>query len=142
MIQVHNININETDVCKKDAIDEETISNINGDIEFDNVSFLYPSRKDVPVLNNITLIAPVGQTIALVGSSGCGMFFLTQTFDDNSFIGKSTCISLLLRYYAPSSGQITINGRSLTDYNLRQLRQNIGVVSQEPVSFLLRSLSF
>ena len=142
MIQAQNININETDICKDDTIDEETMFNINGDIEFDNVRFLYPSRKDAPVLNNITLIAPVGQTIALVGSSGCGMFFLTQTFDDNSFVGKSTCISLLLRYYEPSSGQITINGRSLTDYNLKQLRQNIGVVSQEPVSFFVYSLCF
>jgi len=48
-------------------------------------------------------------------------------------------ISLLLRYYEPLSGQITIDGRSITDYNLKQLRQNIGVVSQEPVGFFLLS---
>ncbi|CAF1436213.1 unnamed protein product [Rotaria sp. Silwood1] len=48
---------------------------------------------------------------------------------------KSTCISLFLRYYEPSSGRITINGRSITDYNIEQLRQNIGVVSQEPILF-------
>ena len=46
-------------------------------------------------------------------------------------------MSLLLRYYEPSSGQITINGRSLPDYNVRQLRKNIGIVSQEPVCFHL-----
>ena len=62
-------------------------------------------------------------------------FFHDNIFDYNLFIGKSTCISLLLRYYEPSSGQITINDRSITDYNLKQLRQNIGVVSQEPVCF-------
>jgi ABC-type oligopeptide transport system ATPase subunit len=50
-------------------------------------------------------------------------------------LGKSTCMSLLLRYYEPSSGKITVNGRSISEYNVEQLRQNIGVVSQEPVCF-------
>lgn len=52
-------------------------------------------------------------------------------------IGKSTCVSLLLRFYEPSSGQITINGRSIANENIKQLRENIGVVSQEPVCFFL-----
>ena len=51
-------------------------------------------------------------------------------------LGKSTCISLFLRYYEPSSGQITIDGRPITDYNVQKLRENIGVVSQEPVCIL------
>lgn len=51
----------------------------------------------------------------------------------NSFIGKSTCVSLLLRFYEPSSGQITINGQSINDYDIQQFRQLFGVVSQEPV---------
>ncbi|CAF5087480.1 unnamed protein product [Rotaria sp. Silwood1] len=108
---------NETDIWKEDT---ESIYNINGDIELDNVNFTYPCRKEVSVLHNLSLIARAGQTTALVGSSGCG---------------KSTCISLLLRYYEPSLGQITIDGRSITDYNVKQLRQNIGVVSQEPILF-------
>ncbi|CAF4807285.1 unnamed protein product [Rotaria sp. Silwood1] len=109
--------INEADVWKDDT---ESVYNINGDIEFDNVDFIYLSRKEVPVLRNLSLIARAGQTTALVGSSGSG---------------KSTCMSLLLRYYEPSSGQITIDGRSITDYNVKQLRENIGVVSQEPILF-------
>ncbi|CAF3296104.1 unnamed protein product [Rotaria sp. Silwood2] len=109
--------ISEIDVWNED---KESIYNINGDIEFDNVNFVYPSRKDVPVLHNLSLIARAGQTTALVGSSGCG---------------KSTCISMILRYYEPSSGRITIDGRPITDYNVKQLRQNIGVVSQEPILF-------
>ncbi|CAF3344673.1 unnamed protein product, partial [Rotaria sp. Silwood2] len=113
----NDTSINETDVWKEDI---ESIYNINGDIEFDNVDFNYPSRKDAPVLRNLSLIARAGQTTALVGSSGCG---------------KSTCISLFLRYYEPSSGQIMIDGRPITDYNVKQLRQNIGVVSQEPILF-------
>ncbi|CAM4968326.1 unnamed protein product, partial [Rotaria socialis] len=51
------------------------------------------------------------------------------------FIGKSTCISLFLRYYEPSSGEITIDGKPITNYNVQHLRENIGVVSQEPVLF-------
>jgi ABC-type bacteriocin/lantibiotic exporter with double-glycine peptidase domain len=54
-------------------------------------------------------------------------------------IGKSTTLSLLLRYYEPASGQIIINGRSIEQYDIKKLRQNIGVVSQEPVSVILCS---
>ncbi|CAF4276815.1 unnamed protein product, partial [Adineta steineri] len=71
-------------------------------------------------LNNLKLIARANQTTALVGSSGCG---------------KSTCVSLLLRYYEPSSGRIMIDGQSITDHKIKQFRQNIGVVSQEPILF-------
>ncbi|CAF1262542.1 unnamed protein product [Rotaria sordida] len=113
----NDININETDVWEEN---KGSIYNINGDIEFDNVNFIYPSRKDAPVLHNLSLIARAGQTTALVGSSGCG---------------KSTCISLFLRYYEPSLGRIMIDGQPITDYNVQQLRQNIGVVSQEPILF-------
>ncbi|CAF3977054.1 unnamed protein product [Rotaria sordida] len=113
----NDASINEKEVWQDDT---EAIYDINGDIEFENVAFTYPSRKGVTVLHNLSLVARVGQTTALVGSSGCG---------------KSTCISLFLRYYEPSSGQIMINGRPITDYNIKQLRQNIGVVSQEPILF-------
>ncbi|CAF3683850.1 unnamed protein product [Rotaria sp. Silwood1] len=67
--------INETDVLKEDT---ESIYSINGDIQFDNVNFMYPSRKGAPVLRNLSLIARAGQTTALVGSSGCGQYFLKQ----------------------------------------------------------------
>ncbi|CAF0927563.1 unnamed protein product [Rotaria sordida] len=110
-------NVNEIDVWKEDT---EPIYDINGDIEFNNVNFTYRSREDTPALHNLSIIAHAGQTTALVGSSGSG---------------KSTCISLFLRYYEPSSGQIMINGRPITDYCVKQLRQNIGIVSQEPILF-------
>ncbi|CAF4035795.1 unnamed protein product [Rotaria sp. Silwood2] len=113
----NDLSVNETDVWTEDT---ESIYNINGDIEFDNVNFIYPSRKDTPVLHNLSFIARAGQTTALVGLSGCG---------------KSTCISLFLRYYKPSSGRIIINDRPIADYNVKQLRQNTGVVSQEPILF-------
>ncbi|CAF1313903.1 unnamed protein product [Rotaria sp. Silwood1] len=109
--------MNEIDLCTGDTV---SFYDINGDIEFDNVNFTYPSRTDASALRHLSLIARAGQTTALIGTSGCG---------------KSTCMSLLLRYYEPSSGRITIDGRSITDYNIKQLRRSIGVVSQEPILF-------
>jgi ATP-binding cassette subfamily B (MDR/TAP) protein 1 len=136
IVQTQKNDINEIDLWEDIKSNRESID-INGDIEFDNVDFVYPSRKDVPVLRNLNLIARAGQTTALVGSSGCGKSIYDFIYDYNLLLGKSTCISLLLHFYGPSSGRITINERSITDYNLKQLRQNIGVVSQEPVCFLI-----
>ncbi|CAF1514394.1 unnamed protein product [Adineta ricciae] len=99
---------------------DDKILNVNGDIQFKNVTFSYPSRKDRSVLDNFTIIARAGETTALVGSSGSG---------------KSTCLSLLLRFYDISSGEITINERSINEYDVKQLRQQIGVVNQEPILF-------
>ncbi|CAF3861373.1 unnamed protein product [Rotaria sordida] len=93
---------------------------MNGDIQFDNIKFAYPARPDVLVLQNLNLTARAGEITALVGSNGSG---------------KSTCVSLLLRFYEPLSGHITINDRSIADCNFKQLRQKIGVVSQEPILF-------
>ncbi|CAF1438405.1 unnamed protein product, partial [Adineta steineri] len=118
--EVHDKNLNEREILEENISDEKSISNINGDIEFDNVSFSYPSRENATALSNLKLIARANQTTALVGSSGCG---------------KSTCVSLLLRYYEPSSGRIMIDGQSITDHKIKQFRQNIGVVSQEPILF-------
>lgn len=69
MIQGNDPNINEGDVWNKD---EDTVQNVNGDIEFENVDFFYPSRKDAAVLRNLSLVAHAGKTTAIVGSSGCG----------------------------------------------------------------------
>ncbi|CAF4006651.1 unnamed protein product, partial [Rotaria sp. Silwood1] len=102
------------------SIDEHPAIDLNGDIQFDNVSFAYPARPDILALRDLTLVARAGEITALVGSSGSG---------------KSTCVSLLLRYYEPSSGRITIDGQSITDCNDNALRQKIGVVGQEPVLF-------
>ncbi|CAF3473456.1 unnamed protein product [Rotaria sp. Silwood1] len=114
-----NTSFTETETLEDSGSPELSI-NINDDIQFDNVNFAYPARPDVFVLRNLTLTICSGQTIALVGSSGSG---------------KSTCISLLLRFYEPLSGCIAINNRSITDCNVKQLRQKIGVVSQEPILF-------
>ncbi|XP_044151513.1 ATP-dependent translocase ABCB1 [Bufo gargarizans] len=93
---------------------------IKGDIEFRNVKFNYPSRPEVQVLKGLNLTVPSGQTVALVGSSGCG---------------KSTTVQLIQRFYDPGEGTITIDGQDIRNLNIRYLREMIGVVSQEPILF-------
>ncbi|XP_024123995.1 ATP-binding cassette, sub-family B (MDR/TAP), member 4 [Oryzias melastigma] len=93
---------------------------IKGDIEFSNIHFNYPSRPDVKILENMSLSVKSGQTMALVGSSGCG---------------KSTTIQLLQRFYDPAEGNVSIDGHDIRSLNVRYLREMIGVVSQEPILF-------
>ncbi|XP_010147784.1 PREDICTED: multidrug resistance protein 1-like [Eurypyga helias] len=91
-----------------------------GEIEFRNIHFSYPSRPDVKVLKDLNLKVQTGKTIALVGASGCG---------------KSTTAQLLQRFYDPVQGEITLDGRDIRTLNVKWLRENIGIVSQEPVLF-------
>ncbi len=93
---------------------------LNGEIEFSDVSFSYPSRPDVGILSGLSYRIKAGSTVALVGSSGCG---------------KSTCIQLIQRFYDPSNGFLAIDNRDIKELNLNWLRSNIGVVNQEPVLF-------
>ncbi|XP_015263372.1 PREDICTED: multidrug resistance protein 1-like [Gekko japonicus] len=93
---------------------------IKGNLSFQNVCFNYPSRPDVQVLKYLNLNVNSGQTVALVGSSGCG---------------KSTTVQLIQRFYDPLEGMVTIDGQDIKTLNLRYLREIIGVVNQEPVLF-------
>ncbi|XP_051721292.1 ATP-dependent translocase ABCB1 [Ctenopharyngodon idella] len=93
---------------------------VKGDIEFKNINFSYPSRKDVKILQGMSLKVPHGKTIALVGASGCG---------------KSTTIQLLQRFYDPDTGEVTLDGHDIRSLNVCWLRENMGIVSQEPVLF-------
>ncbi|CAG9855746.1 unnamed protein product [Phyllotreta striolata] len=95
------------------------LEGFKGNIEFKNVKFNYPSR-DVPVLQGINFKINPGETVALVGSSGCG---------------KSTAIQLIQRFYDASSGEILIDGVRINELDLTWYRNRIGVVSQEPVLF-------
>ncbi|XP_058534309.1 ATP-dependent translocase ABCB1 isoform X3 [Ochotona princeps] len=93
---------------------------IKGDLEFNDVHFSYPSRTNVKILKGLSLKVQSGQTVALVGSSGCG---------------KSTAVQLMQRLYDPTEGVISIDGQDIRTLNVRYLREMIGVVSQEPVLF-------
>ncbi|KAJ3170927.1 ATP-binding cassette, sub-B (MDR TAP), member 4 [Geranomyces variabilis] len=107
----------EIDSVSEKGLKPEAFS---GDIAFESVNFAYPSRPDQMVLKQFSLSVPQGKTVALVGLSGSG---------------KSTIIQLLERYYNIQGGDIKIDGHSLRDLNLRYFRQNVGLVSQEPVLF-------
>jgi ABC-type multidrug transport system fused ATPase/permease subunit len=91
-----------------------------GRVEFVNVSFTYPTRKDVPVLRNIRFKVHKGEQVALVGPSGAG---------------KSTITSLLFRFYDPTQGHILIDGRNIQEYDLTELRGNMAIVPQEVLLF-------
>ncbi|KAJ5736534.1 ABC multidrug transporter mdr1 [Penicillium malachiteum] len=93
---------------------------VKGDIRFDNVKHVYPSRPDVTVMQGMTLECRSGTVTALVGPSGSG---------------KSTAVGLVERFYLPVSGTVTLDGHDLQGLNLRWLRQQISLVSQEPVLF-------
>uniref|UniRef100_A0A8C9QQL5 ATP binding cassette subfamily B member 1 n=1 Tax=Spermophilus dauricus TaxID=99837 RepID=A0A8C9QQL5_SPEDA len=112
-------------IDNKPSIDSFSMSghkpdNIKGNLEFKNVHFSYPSRKEVKILKGLNLKVESGQTVALVGNSGCG---------------KSTTVQLLQRLYDPTEGVISIDGQDIRTINVRYLREIIGVVSQEPVLF-------
>ncbi|GAB0100061.1 multidrug resistance protein 1-like [Sergentomyia squamirostris] len=96
------------------------VEGFQGNVEFRNVNFEYPSRGSVKVLRGVNFEVKQGQTIALVGHSGCG---------------KSTCIQILQRLYDTSSGEVLIDGVNIKDFNIAFLRSQIGVVGQEPVLF-------
>jgi ABC-type multidrug transport system fused ATPase/permease subunit len=93
---------------------------IEGAIEFKNVSFNYPTRPDTMVLKGLNLRINPGQTVAFVGPSGSG---------------KSTSIELIQRFYNVISGEILIDNNNIKNLDVKWLRQQIGVVSQEPVLF-------
>lgn len=84
---------------------------IHGSISFENVSFHYPSRPEVPILKSFSMQFPPSQSVALVGASGSG---------------KSTIVSLIERFYDPVGGTVRVDGHDIRDLNLKWLRQQIG----------------
>ncbi len=93
---------------------------IEGNVVFQNVAFTYPSRKEIQVLKDVTIVANKGETIAVVGPSGSG---------------KSTLVALLLRFYDPESGTILIDGKDAKSYSLTDLRNNMAIVPQDVLLF-------
>ena len=117
---------------KKDAIIPKEYINKNGKekgnvnennqkgfiVEFKNVDFCYPTKSDVQIFKNLSFKIPSGKVVAFVGYSGSG---------------KTTITSLIQRFYDPNKGEININSINIKDLDLKWLRKNIGIVSQEPI---------
>ncbi|HEV7350986.1 ABC transporter ATP-binding protein [Telluribacter sp.] len=93
---------------------------VQGQISYQDVQFAYPSRPDVQVLKGISFDINAGEKIALVGYSGAG---------------KSTIVQLLMRFYEPQEGDVRIDGKAISTYELTELRRNIAVVPQEVMLF-------
>ncbi|RYP72290.1 hypothetical protein DL771_004264 [Monosporascus sp. 5C6A] len=98
----------------------EKPSEVRGDVELEHVTFAYPTRPSVTVLDDFSLKVPAGKVTALVGQSGSG---------------KSTIVGLIERWYNPKSGSIKLDGRPIDQLNLNWLRKNVRLVQQEPVLF-------
>jgi ATP-binding cassette subfamily B (MDR/TAP) protein 1 len=98
----------------------ERLTYVEGTIELKHIKHIYPSRPEVLVMNDVSLVIPAGKKTALVGPSGSG---------------KSTIVGLVERFYDPVGGQILLDGADISTLNLRWLRQQISLVSQEPTLF-------
>ena len=101
-------------------IETDHFSRLQGKIEFNSVSFFYPSRLDFQVLDNVTFTASKGETIALVGPSGSG---------------KSTITNLILRFYNPVQGSILFDDKLANGFSLTELRRNMAIVPQDVILF-------
>ncbi|MEE6489516.1 hypothetical protein FKM82_015600 [Ascaphus truei] len=96
------------------------LDKVKGEIEFHNISFNYPSRPEVKILDNLSMVIKSGETTAFVGPSGAG---------------KSSTIQLIQRFYDPGEGMVTLDGHDIRSLNIQWLRSLIGIVEQEPVLF-------
>ena len=96
------------------------LEQVEGTVELEHIRHIYPSRPEVVVMEDVSLVVPAGKTTALVGASGSG---------------KSTVIGLVERFYDPVGGRVYLDGHDVSSLNLRWLRQQISLVSQEPTLF-------
>ena len=113
------LDVVETEPEIVNALDAESIDEVNGHVSYENVSFHY-SDDDTPVLSNVTFDIPAGKSVALVGPSGSG---------------KTTICSLLPRFYDVTGGRVTIDGKDVRDLTLESLRNQIGLGQQDVYLF-------
>jgi len=114
------VRIKEVLDCNSDFIHYGEINELNGDIDFKNVTFAYPNGSGVPALKDLSFSVKNGQSLAIIGPTGSG---------------KSTIAWLLLRFYDVNSGKIMINGYDIKGLNIDSVRDNIAIVPQKPMLF-------
>jgi ATP-binding cassette, subfamily B, bacterial len=112
--------LNTTDAVQDPARPVALPRPVRGEIAFHDVTFRYPTRPDTSALNGVSLHVAPGETVALVGPSGAG---------------KTTILQLLMRFYDPQSGRITLDGVALTDMEREDFRRAMAMVPQDPVIF-------
>ena len=109
----------DTEPVILDGTKAESAKGVSGEVEFQNVSFRYPDAEEC-VLKNISFTAKKGETVALIGSTGCG---------------KSTVINLIPRFYDVTEGKVVVDGMDVRAYTQHSLRNKIGYVSQKATLF-------
>jgi ATP-binding cassette subfamily B protein len=112
--------LNESPAIHAPATPRALPSPVQGEIRFDDVSFHYPSRPDLPALDDFSLTIHPGETVALVGPSGAG---------------KSTVFSMLLRFHDAQTGSVRMDGVDLRELDPADLREQIALVPQQPTIF-------
>ncbi|KAL1824573.1 hypothetical protein DCAR_0312646 [Daucus carota subsp. sativus] len=112
--------INRIPKIDSDNMEGEILENVSGEVEFKHIEFAYPSRPETIIFKDLNLKIPAGKAVALVGGSGSG---------------KSTVIALLQRFYDPVGGEIMVDGVGIEKLQLKWLRSQMGLVSQEPALF-------
>ncbi|KAL8043974.1 hypothetical protein ABFX02_08G017500 [Erythranthe guttata] len=112
--------INRVPKIDSDNLEGQILQHVLGQVEFRHTEFAYPSRPESLIFQDLNLKIPAGKTVALVGGSGSG---------------KSTVIALLQRFYDPISGEILLDGVAIDKLQLKWLRSQMGLVSQEPALF-------
>lgn len=114
---------------------------MTGNVQFEGVKFVYPSRPKLRVLKDFNLFANAGQTTAICGPSGSGYILESlKGFREEFFVcicRKSTCVALLLRFYDPYKGSVKLDGQDVRTLSIPWLRAQLGFVQQEPVLFNL-----
>ena len=96
------------------------LNQVGGNVKLKEAQFTYPTRQNIQILNRLNLSIKTGESIALVGESGCG---------------KSTVIQLIQRFYDLNDGSLELEGNNIQALNLPYVRSKLGIVSQEPVLF-------
>ena len=112
--------LNSEDVVKDPETADQLDFPVRGELEFEKISFFYPSRPNIAALDTLSLKVKSGETIALVGPSGAG---------------KSTIFQLLMRFFDPTSGRIMLDGKPISSLKREEFRKHLSIVNQDPVIF-------